>query len=523
MSVVSDVTPALKPAEINPTIPIFAREWSIAFLAIAVFSLMSITMAIVSVGFLEGDACSHFLTAKAAFSDAGYLVNVWGRPVCTGLYAIPAHFGGRLAVRFTSLVVAIGISLITRSIARGQNWKWPTLAMLFLLAQPLVFLHSFSELTELPFALLIALGFLAYQRRQFFWLALVMGFGPLSRPEGFGFLGLAFIALVLHRRWWWSVLLITPLVLWDYFGWRLNGSEGQWWQWLPHNWPYSEESLYEKGPLLYFVGYLPAVVSPILFPATLVGIGICLIGKKFTGPIVWLNEAIGNDHRRRCEILIAVLPLMILVGHSLLYWRGKMASNGEVRYMMVVAPFWALLSARGWTWIFNQMDWKQPFLWGSFAAMLPVLANRAWTVIPMDFGPDWQEARQIANWYKTKPIHDQYPHLEISHVGLEFFLNFDPHSGQLLPWTKKVIDSRPPGTLLIWDRVGALYNSDAQRKVPLDEIRAAGWKPIQLWWTKGAGEWEFFLSEPAGAEIRNPKPETRNPNEIPMTNAQNPK
>src|ERR1019366_8712825 len=138
------------------------------------------------------------------------------------------------------------------------------LAMVFLLAQPLVFLHSFSELTELPFALLISLGFLAYQRRQFFWLALEMGFGPLSRPEGFGFLMLAFIALVLHRRWWWTVVLLTPLVLWDYSGWRLDGSQGHWWQWLQHNWPYSEESLYEKGPLLYFVKLMPAVTSPFL-------------------------------------------------------------------------------------------------------------------------------------------------------------------------------------------------------------------------------------------------------------------
>ena len=43
--------------------------------------------------------------------------------------------------------------------------------------QPLVFLHSFSELTELPFAFLLTLGFWAYQRRQFLLMAFVMGFG----------------------------------------------------------------------------------------------------------------------------------------------------------------------------------------------------------------------------------------------------------------------------------------------------------------------------------------------------------
>jgi hypothetical protein len=563
------------------------HEWPIALLAIAVFSLLSITMALLSIGFLEGDACSHFLTAQAAFSNPAYLVNVWGRPVCTGLYCIPAHFGGRTAVRLTSLVVAILIALITRSIAVGQGWRWPTLSMLFLLAQPLVFLHSFSELTELPFALLMALGFWAYQRRQFFLLALVMGLGPLSRPEGFGFLALTALALLLHRRWWWTAVLLSPLLLWDYFGWRLNGYPGHWWMWLHDNWPYSEQSLYEKGPLLYFVGVLPAVVSPLLFPATVIGGWLCLTGpmKRIQEPRgLWSlvfpadslsrlparsqgwtfglghwafirgfglrhcfgirnstlqgfpSEEIPNaesmnksespnecpnpndqsrnrwptgDHQCRCELLIAILPLMILVGHSLLYWQGKMASNGEVRYMMVVAPFWALLSARGWTWIFRQMDWKQPFLWAALACMLPVLVNRAWTVLPMGSGRDWVEARQIADWYKSDPIHDRFPYLDISHVGLQFALGFNPESGKLRPFTKSVIAARPPGTLLIWDRIGAMFNSNANRKVELEEIRKAGWREIPTRWTvkpqdpadrrrvsEGGAEWHFFESDP---------------------------
>jgi hypothetical protein len=451
---------------------------------------MSVTMAVISRGFLEGDACSHYLKARAAYTNLADLLSVWGRPFCTALYTLPAHFAGRLGVRLTSLVVAIAISLITYSIAKRQGWRWPMLALIFLLAQPLVFLHSFSELTELPFALLIAMGFWAYQRRRFFLFALVMGLGPLSRPEGFGFLGLAMLALLLHRRWWWIVVLLMPLVLWDYFGWRANGSEGHWWQWLKHSWPYSEDSLYTPGPLLYFVAVLPAVISPFIFPAAVVGMWLCVAATQASR----LRTDLDGAHHRRCELIIVLIPLLIVAGHSLLYWLGKMASNGEVRYMMVVAPFWALLSARGWAWIFQSMDWKRPLLWAGFAAMLPLLVNRAWTVIPMDNSPDWNEAKQIAIWYQTSGIAKQYPHLLISHVGLQYSLNIDPDSGQLLDWKKSVIDSRPPGTLLVWDRVGALFNSDAQRKVPLEEIRNAGWKPLKIRWTNGAGEWQFFVS-----------------------------
>ena len=422
----------------------------------------------------------------------------------------------------------------------------------------MVFLHSFSELTELPFAFLMALGFWAYQRRQFLLLAIVMGFGPLSRPEGFGFLAIVFVTLVLHRRWWWTPVLLLPLIGWDYFGWRLNGSEGQWWLWLKHSWPYSQESLYERGPLLHFVLLLPVVVSPLLLPATFIGAWRCLIpfrddateadprhrdargavphneNKEATRAsqlqhvlaptpspgtpgegrdegvfALRTRSACHNDesaahrwvlcfftnHARRCELLIVGLPTMILIGHSLLYWLGKMASNGEIRYMMVVAPFWALLSARGWAWVFSVMDWKRPLLWAGLAAMLPVLVNRAWTTLPMDNFDDWVEAERIARWYHTSGTEQRYPYLEISHVGLQYFLAIDPESGRLRNWTKSTIDSRPPKTLLIWDRVGALYNSDVSRKVPLDEIRRAGWKHLNTHFSGGVGEWDFFLSE----------------------------
>jgi len=51
--------------------------------------------------------------------------------------------------------------------------------------------------------------------------------------------------------------------------------------------------------------------------------------------------------RKSTEFLIAVIPFLILFAHSVIYALGLMASNGELRYMLIVAPFWALLAARG--------------------------------------------------------------------------------------------------------------------------------------------------------------------------------
>src|SRR5208282_2476961 len=94
------------------------------------------------------------------------LLNVWGRPLVTALYALPAQYG-LLGARLLSLALALLCGAVTYRLAREQGMTNPALAAICLFAQPLFFLHSFSELTELPFATLLVLAFWAYQRRRF--------------------------------------------------------------------------------------------------------------------------------------------------------------------------------------------------------------------------------------------------------------------------------------------------------------------------------------------------------------------
>ena len=106
-----------------------------------------------------------------------------------------------------------------------------------MLAQPVFFLHSFSELTEIPFAVLLMGAFLAYQRRQFLAMAICTAMLPLGRPEGFGFILMAAVALVAHRRWWWLLVLPIPFLAWNFAGWMLTEliPKGQPWSWYVFN------------------------------------------------------------------------------------------------------------------------------------------------------------------------------------------------------------------------------------------------------------------------------------------------
>jgi hypothetical protein len=498
----SDMIAAAAADDETPTAgPQPKREWLPVALAAIVFATLSVTAAVKSEGFLEADACTHYQYAKFALAEPHYLVNVWGRPFVTALYAVPATLAGRIGVRITSMCCALIIAAVAWQIARDQKYRWPALAFIFTLAQPLVFLHSFSELTELPFAVLLVLAFWAYRRHQWLLMTILIGLTPTARPEGFGFLMLAASALILHRRPHWLLALPIPLLIWTYAGWRLYGQPAyvdplsqrlpeslRWLMWLRHEWPYQPESLYAAGRIYHFVGLLPAVVSPLLVP-------FVLIGFKQSVQRLWPRE-----HVERCQALIAAIPLMILVGHSVLYWLGKMASNGELRYMLIVAPFWALLAARGWEWTFQRLGWRHVYIAAAIVTLAPAFANVAYQVVPIRLSGDGVKAREVARWYREDRISIDYPRIASSNPEVAYFMGVShTDAGWVRDWRRDVLLKTPPGTLLVWDPVYAKYNSDANRVVALDELRAAGWverpdiadafNPIS------SGEpWHFFVS-----------------------------
>ena len=458
--------------------------WAIV-VAVICFGALSLAASITSDGFLEADGCTHYLYARYAFAEPHYLVNIWGRPVCTALYAIPAQLGGRFGVRTTSLIVAIGVAFVAYAVARRQGHSRPALALVFTLAQPLLFLHSFAELTELPFALLLGLAFLAYQARRWWAVALLASLLPLSRPEGFGFLLLALAALVAHRQWKWVPLLPVALLVWSYFGWRVYLSPTYpglaehlprwlaWLTWLPNNWPYAGASAYRAGSIVHFLIMLPVIVSPVMFPALWVG-----VWRTSRGTI----SRFFNDHQARCDVLIAVIPLGILIGHSLLYATGRMASSGEVRYLLVAAPFWAVLVARGWQWFFAHVGRPHRAMQAAaLAAVVPIFVNGYYQVVPLQVTEDWIRARQAAEWVRDTPLAARYPRVLSAHPGVFYYLGIsmtDP--ARAVEWKSPNVARPPAGVIMIWDEMYATHNADTKLIADLDGVLAAGWVPLRV-------------------------------------------
>ena len=473
-----------------------------ALLAISAFAACSIAAAARSRGFVESDGATHFIFARHALQQPIFFLDIWGRPLCTALFALPANFGGLLAVRITSMLAAIACALIAMAIAAGQEYRWPALALIFTLGQPLLFLHSFSELTELPFAVVGGLWFLSYQRKRWWLLAIFAAIAPLGRPEGFALCALTALLLPAHRKFLPTLVLPVGLIAWSIAGHLAIGpADRPWWTWLPDHWPYESGSAYPAGSILYFLGVLPMVVGPLALPAMWIGLWQSLTSAW---PIARLKQ-----HAARVGLLMAALPLVILIGHSLLHALGKFSSSGAPRYLLIVAPLWGCLAARGWEWAFARFHWQRTISWAALAVVLPGLVNYDWRILPMPPTPSWQQAARITGWYQHAPDHAKYPRIMANHPGVYFYLDASPWDrSRVEPWSPQAIDHPPAGVLLAWDPEFCLRNADPKLVASIDRLKRVGWieDPHAAWASTvnaddlsaqpSAENWRIFVSQP---------------------------
>jgi hypothetical protein len=489
---------AVSNTEASPFSGQVKRDWWVLALAAGVFVALSRYFGAGSEGFLEADAAVHYMYARHAFSEPHYFVDIWGRPIKTILYCVPAWLGGRAGVQWASVGLAVGSAWMCYLLAWRLKVARPAVAFVAMLGQPLIFLHSFSELTELPFVFVLCLCLWAYARRTYWLAALLVGLLPAARPEGFGLVVVMAGALMLHRRWWAVPLCFLGVAVWSYVGWELYGRNpvGGPHLWLKTYWPYAAQSAYHSGSIFHFAALLPAVTGPLLFPAVVVGLGTSLRGVRRIG---------GLDHADRCRVLFAGLAVGVLVGHSVLFYLGKMASNGEPRYMMVAAPMWALACAVGVDLLVGRFGVRWPVGVVCVAAALPLAVNYRVSLGPVTWGypvlplvqtADWLEARALMRELETRGHYGSQRRLMAAHPAVYYFAELSRFDDRAPDFSQAEVARRPKGTLAIWDPMYAWKNADTRRIVTPEEFLAAGWTEVP---TAMGPRWRVFMSEAPGA------------------------
>jgi hypothetical protein len=117
-----------------------------------------------STGTYQDDDIAHFLIARWSWHHPHLLLDTWGRPAFTILYAPVAPLG-LFAVRIYSALLAGIVCGGAALLARLYGLRWYYLAVPLTGLQPEFVRQAFSSLTELTFALILCLTLIAYRQR----------------------------------------------------------------------------------------------------------------------------------------------------------------------------------------------------------------------------------------------------------------------------------------------------------------------------------------------------------------------
>jgi hypothetical protein len=310
------------------------------------------------------------------------------------------------------------------------------------------------------------------------------------------------VVLAMYRKWAAIVVLPIGIVAWSIAGHLLVGpADRPWWRWLVDHWPYESGSEYPRGPLFYYLAVLPMLVGPFAFPAVWIGVWRSMKGG---------GRSRAEGHLRRVDWAMAILPLGLLAGYSVLFWLGKFSSSGALRYLLIVSPLWGCLAARGWEWVFERMRWKRAASWAALAVVTPGVVNWVYPFIPLKQSASWSQAEKFVGWYSRGSLRREHPRVLCNHPGIYFYMNVSPWDRRFVePWSPAGIDHPEKDVVLAWDRDFSLGNSDPKLVATVERVRAAGWVEVkseeglsdvnfadvpegQLKWDR-ADDWKIFV------------------------------
>jgi hypothetical protein len=347
-----------------------------------------------------GDSITHYLIARYAPQHPMAFFDHWGKPLFTLLAAPWAQFG-IVGFKLFNLLVVLLTAYLTQTTARklglANSWLVP---MLFLFA-PLMYILTFSGLTEPLFALVLAAGLLLFARQQLVWAAVVVSFLPFVRSEGLLVIGV-FVAAFLYRKHWKAmVATATGHVVYSMAG----ALAGKPLLWIFTEIPYaSATSPYGSGPLFYFPSKLFMVL------------GLPIMVLFLLGLVVGVYRMVQNPNQRAWLLVVVGSFAAVFLFHTLAWWLGMFNSMGLKRVLLAVMPAMALLALMG----FNALTENKLLPQGKARSIAKAVIIAVFVVFPftenhsavhwkrdMNLAPDQVMAHEVAAFLRSKATANQ--------------------------------------------------------------------------------------------------------------------
>jgi hypothetical protein len=464
-------------------------------IAAVVLVALYISYTLRSSGTYQDDDIAHYQIARWAWMHPELLLDEWGRPAWTLLYAPVAPFGLTAARIYSALLaglVCVGSAVLAKSYGLRRYWLAAPLTGL----QPEFVRQGFSTLTELSFALWLCVALIAERRRRWALMAFAAGWLPLARYESIPILALFLFILVKERRFGLILVALAPLAIWNGY-WAVAAQD-----WRRIVFPLNAIlftspqiiSDYGSGPLWYYPSRLPVVFGSICFLLAIHGFFRLRFGML-----------------QLCTIItIAVL--------SISYWKlPSTGIAGYIRHLAVLAPVVGVLATAGiekmevplvstkQRWIvalaivcaaaaslgFAVVAWatRNTLYFDAIFALLvgglilfnrPIVSAEALAAVcipviaastlvhiqPFQLSGEQQVMIDAAHWYATSPYRDRL--VLAAHTWFGYASGIDVYDNSIYRQiTPAEVEQAPVGSLLAWD---SHYSGRSVWRTPLSSL-----------------------------------------------------
>jgi hypothetical protein len=412
------------------------RRFTAAYVFVFLLGLgWTVSLWLRSNGPLFDDEVGHFLLSRDAFHDLHNLLELWGRPVNTLTYALPALFGLKWA-RFFSIVLSAVTVLVATRLASELNVRRLYLVPAFLWFQPWFADLGYCVITEVPFSLWLVSGTCFWAMGRLTAASVFFGLLPLTRHEGIALVGLWCAYMAVKREWRAALLGVLPTVLYNLANLAANGSAA-----YAIYFNSRPTELYGRGDWFHF---LPALLYQVGKPVLVLG----LIGAL----------SLQTPKGRRRYFLGAVIYFAI---HTVIYRFGLYASGGYELFLLPVAPACALAAVLGLEWLADalhrlrerlSLGGRFPLAAVTLALGLVVAGTMAYGIrgaLPHPLMPEPAAVRDASEWLKRQGLESRP--IVAANVYFYYFHPRPVGPGHYW-WIVPSLESLEKGTVAVWDR-----------------------------------------------------------------------